>query len=146
MDLINAIEAWDKSQNNKSSLYVNVANLSSNPIPVIFTAGQAINAFDEQNSVAIGSTIDIVTYTVPTGKILALQHVEASGCSISEYSVLVDTAIIGKRRTAHGAYDFVSPFGGIEYSAGSIIKVKANNTSGKVNNYAAKIIGSLKDA
>jgi hypothetical protein len=143
--LINATEAWDKSQNDKSSLYVSVTNSDTNPIPVIFTLGQAVSVFDESLSVAAGSNVDVVSYTVPVGKTFALAHVEGSGCSVSEYTVLADTASIGKRRTAHGAYDFTSPFGGVEFAAGTVIKVNANNTSGKVNDFAAKIVGSIKD-
>ena len=144
--LINAPEAWDKTQPNKSSLYVTLANDLGSPIPVFFSEGEPVLAFNESLSVAIGATVDLVSYTVPASKVFSLSYVEGSGSNVSEYSVFSDATLIGKRRTSHGAYDFISPFGGAEYAAGTIVKVSVENVSGNITDYSAKILGNLKDA
>jgi len=119
---------------------------NTNPVPVEFSQGVSVNTYGDAIAIAIGASVDVVSYTVPVGKVFVLNFAEGSGCSVSEYSILADSAVIAKRRTAHGNYDFVSPFGGAEFVAGSVIKINASNTSGKINEYDCKLVGSIKDA
>jgi len=132
------------SEKPETRVAVEVEN--TNPIPVEFSQGISTNVYGDVTAIAIGASVDVVSYTVPVGKVFVLNFAEGSGCSVSEYSVLVNSAVITKRRTAHGNYDFVSPFGGAEFVAGSVIKINASNTSGKINEYDCKLVGSIKDA
>lgn len=61
------------------------------------------NIFNEQLAVASGATVNLVTYTVPSGKTASLQRIFTSGENIAKYEVLVNGIKIDCARTYFGS-------------------------------------------
>lgn len=61
------------------------------------------NIFNEQLAVASGSTVNLVTYTVPAGKTANLQRIFTSGENIAKYEIFLNGIKIDCGRTYFGS-------------------------------------------
>lgn len=89
----------DKTTGNK--LVIN-ADGSINIVTSINGPGIYKNIFNERLSIASGSTINLVTYTVPAGKIATLGMIFVSGENIAKYEVFINGIKIDCARTYFG--------------------------------------------
>lgn len=111
--------------------------LSINPdgsINVNFTVTNTpITVFNSQASLASGSEISLVSYTVPIGKKARLQLAEFSGDNIAAYTMYKNGVSFAKRRTHHGSglsgeFLFAQGIGdGMEFQAGDVIQMKVRH-------------------
>lgn len=124
---------------------VRVKVCDQDPVEVEFPDPDYINTFDSVSSVASGSLVDVVTYTVPAGKLFKLSVIEASGCNVSEYTVDIDGNTEGFKRSYWSNFNVDFNFIGLKLSAGSIIKLKAEHNRPSTGDFEGKILGILED-
>jgi hypothetical protein len=105
-------------------------------IPVQLDEGEdKVRVFYAQtpSPVSAGITTDVVSYTVPTGKIAYLQLAECSGENIAEWTIELNGDVIGLRRTWFSSgldtvFDFKSsPKRGLPLQAGDVVTVRVNH-------------------
>lgn len=115
------------------------------PIPVTFDANTSNavvkNFYGEALSVATSVLTSIVSHTVPVGKTFELNYIEVSGGNIAKFTVLRDTATIGKKVTYWCDFNQEFKFGGLEFAAGEKIEVKVIHERSASADFEARING-----
>ncbi len=111
--------------------------------------GEVLNIPGNANSVAVNATAQVVSYTVPAGKVFFLQLVEFNGSNIADYEVFKDTDSQAKK-TIYWGGDFHGSFffGNLKFLAGEIIKLEVTNISidSNLGDFDGRILGVLSDA
>lgn len=108
-----------------------------------------LNEYGEVTSVAIASETDVLSYTVPVGKLVSISYIEVSGDNIGTYRVKLNNVTTAKKRTSvGGAPNEVFPFDRYELSAGDVIKITVENCSfdSLAGDFEARINGIIGDA
>ena len=124
-----------------------VGNESTSPLYVFQVPATSIYvpivSYNTISSVANGSLTDLLSYTVPTGKTLALNRIEVSGENIAKFSVEINTNVKGIRRTYWGNFNSSFEFGGLSLTSGNLVKVKVIHTRASVADFDSTLIGAL---
>ena len=115
-------------------------------------SGASLNLFEE-DSIAGGTTADVLTYTVPVGKILTLSAIECDGENIATYRVKRGSNTIAKKSTTFWADEVFFDFrtgrsideSGLDIAAGETIKVEVENFRTSIADFCARLIGVLSD-
>lgn len=104
-----------------------------------------INTYNELLSVAIGSTVTIVTYTVPFAKQTVFQRASFSGENIAKYDLLINGSPQDTARTYFGG-DLTGEFNfetgndsGLTLSTGNTIAVQVYNFRPSTADFEARI-------
>lgn len=125
--------------------------MASGPLSVpkkvsVGVEGEVLNIYNEISSIPVGGTANIVTYTVPVGKVFFLLLAEFSGENIAVYTVFRDTAEEAKRRTHFGG-DLTGEFyfNNLPILAGEQIKISVENFRDSPANFDGRILGTLDD-
>lgn len=125
------------SVNTDGSINV-VVTSGGTPIPKI-----GKNIFNEQLAVASGSTVNLVTYTVPVAKIMVLERIYVSGDNIAKYYIYLNGAPFDLGRTSFAELntDFIysSTEQGYKLIAGDIVLVTVNNFRPDVSDFSGRI-------
>lgn len=123
----------------------------SNPLPVDVTVningatGTVKSFYNETLAVAIGATENLVTYTVPAGKVVYILKVDISGSNIATYDIFVNGSKIGRKRTYFGGdYSDTLEFGssaseGLKLNVGDIVTVDVTNFRPSVGDFEARL-------
>jgi hypothetical protein len=107
--------------------------------------GSVKSTYAESLSVASSATSDIITYTVPAGKLAYPMRVEMGGSNIATYSVLLNAATIAKSRTYFGGNLTTSVQFGEEagdtftMQAGDVLIVRVSNFRPMVGDFEARL-------
>jgi len=126
---------------------VRVENTQGNPLYVTYTeSGNVLNTYSEANSVAGLASADVVSYTVPVGKILELIRADVSGTNKAEYKLDINASVESKKRTYFTNYNESFETIGIELVAGDIVKIIVENKTNSTADFNANIIGRLENA
>lgn len=118
-------------------------NVIVQPIPS--TNAQIISKYNEIAAVPSGSTVQIITYTVPVLKQAVLQRVFVSGENIGRYDLLINNIIQDRIRTMFGAdlsqnFDFTSGNdSGLLLNSGDIVKIQVFNPRPYIGDFNARI-------
>lgn len=108
---------------------------------------EVVQVFDENDAIAAqAENIEIVSYTVPVGKVFRLKLAEISGDNRSEITVLSNSTKIGFKRLDDTQWNEPFEYFNLEFSAGTVIKITINNCSGHVGDFKGRILGGLIDA
>lgn len=106
-------------------------NVNATISPV--SPGNVINQYNEVTGIAMGSSITVVSYTVPVGKTLRLTRIEFSSDSISTFEVDFNGIANAKKRLHYthfnDDFEFLNDQDGLSLTAGTIINVVATNNS-----------------
>lgn len=112
-----------------SSGVLNVNVVSQNPsLPQ-----QTLSTYNEVSSVASGSTITVLTYTVPVGFTLYLNKVLVSSDSIAQMDLQFNSATNARKRLSYTLfnetfdYSLNGDIGGYELVAGTVVTVVGTN-------------------
>ena len=100
--------------------------------------------YGEQLAVASGSTVTLVSYTVPAGQTFYLHRVEASGDTVGLYVVADSISTVCKRRSSYAVYNV--DFGistGIPFSAGDVLTLVVTNEGSASADFNGTIYGKL---
>lgn len=109
------------------------------------------SVFGEVSSVAVGATVDVVTFIIPIGWEFFLQRVEYSGNNIGTFELYVDGGIIGRERTwfngpLSDAFEFSSDLkSGLQLNAGQQLTMKVNNFRPSLGDFEGRIHGVLQE-
>jgi len=92
-------------------------------------SGVAQDTYDEQLAVVPAVPTEVVQYTVPAGKYLVVGAVMASSTNRAEFEVLVNGAVIAKKRMSLTEFntDFSFPQG-VKVTAGQVVKLVGTNS------------------
>lgn len=102
--------------------------------------------YDEAPLVASGLETDVLTYTVPIGKISLLYRCEVSGENIAQYKIYLNGTAIATRRTHHGSglsteFDFTTPNKrSVQLEAGDVITVRVLHNRPEPSNHEARYV------
>jgi hypothetical protein len=113
------------------------------------TAGASISQYSEVNGVALGATVTVLTYTVPTGKTLELTRVEFSGDCIAEFDLELNTVVNDRKRlhwtSFNNSFNYLNSQNGYSLVAGTVIAILATNKSPRnVASFNATLQGVLE--
>lgn len=120
----------------------------------ITTTGGAINVavsapnlvqYSETDNIAIGSSSDVLSYTVPPGNSLSLGRVMVSATSVSSFQCMIDGSAVGVVRLGYaGTYNETFIFDGYALAAGTTLLIRATNFSqNDLATFNVTMIGSL---
>lgn len=101
--------------------------------------------YGEALSVAASAVANIVSYTVPVGKVFYIESFTGSGENLADYEMTLDGVTIDKTRTYYSDLAFVRPQGYKACTAGQVIVLKVSNFQPSSSNFEGKIIGVLKN-
>lgn len=117
------------------------------PLPVDTTAtpGETKNIYGEANAIASGSTVLLVTYTVPALKVSYLQIIDAGGENIARYDIELNTVRIARNRTYFGSsldtkFQWTENGKGLKLIAGDVLDVYVNHGRPSTSNHQARIV------
>ena len=136
------------------SYLTNIQDTNGNPInstggaldvTIVSTTGNPVNAYNEVTSVAMSSTVTVLTYTVPAGNRLNLSSVLVSSDSVSTIVLNINSAVAGKARLTYGNFNTVFNYAnGTQLVAGSTVTVTATNNSAQgAASFNAQLQGAL---
>lgn len=139
---------------------VNIQDTNGNPIDA---AGGAINVnvvsttpsfpqqtlstFSELNGVAIGSTVTVLSYTVPAGLTLFLNKVLVSSNTISQLDLEFNSVTNARKRLSYTLfnetfdYSLNGNIGGYQLASGTIVTVVATNLGNAPADFNATLQG-----
>lgn len=123
-----------------------VSNEADDPLSVVLipsTSDTSVNEYSEISSLASGSLTTILSYTVPVGKTLFLNHIEVSGGNIAKYQVEINSIVKGTRRTYWGNFNSDFYYNKQKILSGIIIKVSVIHTRPIVADFNATLLGTL---
>ena len=109
----------------------------------------SLNQYGEVTSIAISTETDVLSYTVPASKKVAIANIDASGDNIAAFRVKLNGSTIAKKRTAiSGSPNVEFTFENYELAAGDVIKVTVENCSLTLDtgDFEARINGFIGDA
>jgi len=128
------------------SLPVVIASNQS-PIPVVITSstpGTGTYFYGEQLAVAAGSTVTLVTYTVPAASTFSLTHIEASGDTVGLYVATDNASTMCKRRSSYAVYNIdFAVSSGVLFSAGDVVALVVTNEGKEAADFNGTIYGLL---
>lgn len=107
--------------------------------------GEVVSKYNEIVAVPGGSTVSLVTYTVPAGKTAILQRSVVSGGNIGKYTLSINAVTEDTIRTMFGSdltgmFDFTSGNdSGLLLNAGDIIEIRVLNPRPYVGDFNARI-------
>lgn len=102
-------------------------------------SGTVRTAFNEVTSVASGSPVSVTTLTA-TGP-TRLKIVEVSGTNIAEFTILVNSTAIHKKRTYYGFLDSDFQFSkGYQLQTGDVITVQVEHNQSSLGDFSAFIL------
>lgn len=114
----------------------------TDPQPVEFDElGEQKTQFAKQSAVAGGSSIDIVSYTVPVGKTFKLSEATFSGENIADFEVFADSNVIGEFRTYWNNFNADIRFYNQIFTAGTVLKIRVNNFRNSFADFSGAIKG-----
>lgn len=108
-------------------------------------AGTVVSKFNEVVAIPSGSTVQLVTYTVPAGKQAFLQRSAVSGENIGKYDLLINAVVEDTIRTMFGGdltgmFDFTSGNdSGLLLNPGDIVKIQVLNPRPYIGTFNARI-------
>lgn len=104
-----------------------------------------LSAYAESDNIAIGASVDVLTYTVPMGQTLKLNRINLSSDNISSFLITVDGITNGVIRLSYGtSYNASFNYEGLELAAGTVLVVNATNFSpNDLATFNVTMIGSL---
>ena len=112
-------------------------------LPVhIVIGGTSKIFFNEVLSVASGSVTEIVSYTVPAGKLFSLSTVNVSGSNIASYKVKLNGSVIIVKRSWWTRFNLTFGFTLFELQAGDILTVDVTHNRPTSADFECSIIGS----
>lgn len=119
------------------SLNVNITGDAVTSTPVLVYA--------EVDSVAMGASSNIISYTVPAGKTFTFSTVNVSSTSICSFEVDINSVAIGVMRISYGAnYNDVFDYTGYSVPTGTVILIQGTNFSqNDLATFNVTLIGSL---
>lgn len=119
------------------SLNVNVTGTAPGGAPIL--------VYGEVDSIVIGASSTVLTYTVPAGKTLTLGKISVSSSSVSTFELDINGTTSGLIRIAYGAnYNQVFDYTGYSVPTGTIILIKGTNFSqNDLATFNTTLIGSL---
>lgn len=129
----------------KNTSICNTKELADDIAESITALGEGLIEYNEVSALASLGTSDIVSYTVPVGKILYLTSADFSGENIADFVLIANAATIGKFRTHYTKYNGRLNLNSQKYIAGNIIKLTATNRGDEASNFNATIQGRLLD-
>ena len=136
---------FQNDQDNDCAVNTIVSNKGGNPLIVdVVDSGEFLIDYNEINSVAGLSTVNVLTYTVPVGKVLFLKKVLFFGQNIGVYSVDIDSNIVAKLETYYTKYNDGFDFKDMPINSGSILKLIVSNKTNSIADFNATIIGRLE--
>lgn len=91
--------------------------------------GADISVYNEVTSVPMGSSVTVLTYTVPVGQTLSLSEVSCSSDSIGTIELGFDAITNAKSRFSYLMYNVDFSYGKHISAAGTVITVVATNNS-----------------
>ena len=104
------------------------------------------NIFDTKAAVASGSTISIVSFTVPSGKIFFLDLVEFGGGNIATYELFIGASAEAKKRTYFsGSISGEFFFNSFIVNENIKIDLKVENFRPDIADFEGRILGVLDD-
>ena len=133
----------------KAEYYLRVALVASNGSGV-----QTVKPYLEDskiisnqvNTVPAASTVSLVTYTVPAGKVFYLGEVTVGGENIADYSLKINAAEHDRMRTYFGGPLSISVSQGfLKCVAGDSILLEVNNFRNSTADFEGKLIGVERD-
>lgn len=133
---------------------VRIADSDGNPLTstggaldvnVTSTAGITLLEYAQVDSVALGASADILTYTVPIGKTLILNNIMTSSDCIGNIELVIDGVIKGLQRLGYaGSYNAQFELSSFEVAAGLIVLIRGTNMSlNSLATYDATLNGTL---
>lgn len=121
-------------------------SINVNIVPSTSTGDNLVrNLYGEANAVVSGSTTQIISYTVPVGKVSIIQKVECSGENIAKYQLLVNGTPIATLRTYFGGelnttFDFITgQDNGYVVNAGDVVSVTTLHNRPFLGDFEARI-------
>jgi len=125
--------------NSDGSINVNV--VSTPPV-----GNAVVSTYGEANSVVSGSTVTVVSYTVPGGLTSAiLERISVSGENIAKFTVFINATHIDTRRTFYGSslseyFEFTTgTSNGLEMNPGDTVTVKVLHNKPYVADFEGRI-------
>ena len=114
------------------------------------TGFEYADSYSEVLSLASGSEVDLVTYTVPASKIFYLEVTEFGGTNIARYRIDVDGTEISKAYTwfsgpLFSEIRFDSIDTGKPMTAGQVITIKVMHSRPAAGDFHGRIQGVLRD-
>jgi len=106
----------------------------------------ALNEYGEATSVPSATPANIISYTVPVGKVVALDKIEVSGENVAKYQVDIDGSIVGTRLTYWCDFNADFTFRQKRLVAGTVVKVTVEHNRPMTGDFFASIIGVEGDA
>lgn len=106
----------------------------------LLETGNITNAYNEISAVAASTLSTILTYNITTGT--KLLKIDASGENVAEFTVVINSIVVSKKRTYFGnslnvTFDFER---GLELVATDIVQVKVYHTRPSLSNFNANIV------
>lgn len=110
-------------------------NVNTDSIP-----GVVKNVFNELLAVASGTTVNLVTYTVPVGKTAIINKIVVSGDNIAKYELYINGVLSDKLRTYFGSQLNVTfDFKDLTLEENDILLIKVNNFRPSVADFNGRI-------
>jgi len=109
------------------------------------TNSTVVSTYNQVTSVAIGATVQIVSYTVPSGKQSVLQRCPVSGENVARYDLMIDSVTQDTVRTMFGGdlsqmFDFTSGNdSGLVLNAGQTVVIQVYNARPSIADFEARI-------
>ena len=113
------------------------------PISIIIDGDSTI-LFNDVSSVASGAVTQVITYTVPVGKIFSLNNVQASGSNVAKFDLKLNGNVVSVKRSWWTQFNVTFSFGLFELIAGDILTVEVIHNRPTSGDFECSIVGSLK--
>ena len=107
----------------------------------IFLSGEATD-------ITAGADNDVVSYTVPAGKVLTISGWESSGPAHATFKFVKDSSIVSQKRNSVAEPNVGTMIkNGLEMPAGTVVKIVVNHhQSGKQASFFGTLYGTERDA
>jgi len=136
------------TDNVRRSLDVNVTNPATEPVPVYFSIDptrEIKNIYNESPAVIAGADQLLCTYTVPVGKLGALQRVTFAGENVAKYTLKIAGTESEKYYTYFsgplgGEFNFTAPDGYPNFlAAGTVIQLRVTHSRPDVADFNGRL-------
>lgn len=139
-------------EGNRINIYPDGALQVRGDLDLSAAPGDVIHAFGEVSAVSASLLTDILTYTVPVGKVLQLIRVRSGGDNIGTFDVTIDGDVVDRQRTwFNGTLEVTFDFSaqdkrGVRLAEGTTIKARVIHARPYVGSFDSSIVGVLIDA
>lgn len=140
-------------QGHRGNIYPDGALQVRGDLDLSAAPGDVISVFSSVSAVPASLLTDVLTYTVPVGKILQLIRIRSGGDNIAKFEVTIDGDVVDRQRTWFNGsglevtHDFsAQDKRGVMLVEGTTVKARVIHARPSVGDFDSRIVGVLIDA